>query len=32
MDAANGRPKEQWWLNLRPIARMMAQPAKGENG
>jgi 6-phosphofructokinase 1 len=27
MDATNGRPKDQWWLNLRPIARMMAQPA-----
>ncbi len=31
MDAANGRPKEQWWLNLRPIARMMAQPAAKVN-
>lgn len=31
MDVANGRPKEQWWLNLRPIARMLAKPA-AENG
>ena len=30
MDIENGRPKEQWWLDLRPIARVMAQP--GPNG
>jgi 6-phosphofructokinase 1 len=23
------RPKEQWWLELRPIARIMAQPGPG---
>jgi 6-phosphofructokinase 1 len=23
-DAAHMRPKEQWWLDLRPIARLMA--------
>ncbi len=27
MDIVNDRPKEQWWLNLRPVARIMAQPA-----
>ncbi len=27
MDDKNGRTKEQWWLNLRPIARTMARPA-----
>ncbi len=27
VDAAHGRPKEQWWLDLRPIARIMAQSA-----
>jgi 6-phosphofructokinase 1 len=26
------RPKEQWWLELRPIARIMAQPGPGEEG
>lgn len=26
MDAANERPKVQWWLELRPIARVLAQP------
>ncbi|MCB0009827.1 MAG: hypothetical protein KDE04_25350, partial [Anaerolineales bacterium] len=29
MDDRFKRPKEQWWLNLRPIARVMAQPAPG---
>lgn len=27
MDYAHSRPKEQWWLDLRPIAKVMAQPA-----
>lgn len=27
MDFANSRPKKQWWLELREIARVMAQPA-----
>ncbi|RMG93953.1 MAG: 6-phosphofructokinase [Chloroflexi bacterium] len=27
MDWENGRPKQEWWLNLRPVARIMAQPA-----
>jgi len=26
MDLARGRPREQWWLDLRPIARLLAQP------
>ncbi len=27
MDYANSRPKRQWWLDLRVIAKVMAQPA-----
>ncbi len=27
MDEKNQRPKKQWWLNLRSIARVLAQPA-----
>jgi len=27
MDKKHGRPKQQWWLALRPIARIMAQSA-----
>lgn len=27
MDVENGRPREQWWLALRPIARILAQAA-----
>ena len=26
-DLEHGRPRTQWWLSLRPIARAMAQPA-----
>jgi len=29
-DWDNHRPKEQWWLELRPIARIMAKPGPGE--
>jgi 6-phosphofructokinase 1 len=29
MDDKNQRPREQWWLDLRPIARILAQPAPG---
>jgi 6-phosphofructokinase 1 len=29
-DAPNNRPKEQWWLELREIARVLAQPAPKE--
>jgi len=25
-----GRPKSQWWLDLRPIARILAQPSPGK--
>ncbi len=32
MDTANGRPKEQWWMSLRPIARIMAKPGPDTNG
>ena len=31
MDMEHGRPKHQWWLALRPIARVMAQSAPSEN-
>lgn len=26
MDNGTGRPKEQWWLQIRPLAQIMAQP------
>ena len=26
LDTVHKRPKEQWWLDLRPIARLLAQP------
>ncbi|HRJ45219.1 MAG TPA: 6-phosphofructokinase, partial [Caldilineaceae bacterium] len=29
MDDKTQRPKEQWWMSLRPIARMLAQPGPG---
>jgi 6-phosphofructokinase 1 len=29
-DSEFGRPKEQWWMDLRPIARVLAQPGPGE--
>ncbi|HEX6386003.1 MAG TPA: 6-phosphofructokinase [Anaerolineae bacterium] len=32
LDLKHGRPKEQWWLSLRPIARVMAQPAPNSHG
>jgi 6-phosphofructokinase 1 len=25
-----GRPKKQWWMDLRPIARVLAQPGPGQ--
>jgi len=25
-----GRPKEQWWLDIRPLARLLAQPGPGK--
>ena len=27
IDRKNGRPRHQWWLDLRPIARVLAQPS-----
>jgi 6-phosphofructokinase 1 len=27
VDSENQRPKEQWWMTLRPIARILAQPS-----
>ncbi|NKQ36380.1 MAG: 6-phosphofructokinase [Chloroflexi bacterium] len=27
MDFEHARPKKEWWLSLRPLARMMARPA-----
>lgn len=27
MDMEHGRPREQWWMDLRPIAKILAQPA-----
>jgi 6-phosphofructokinase 1 len=29
-DMEFGRPKKQWWLDLRPIARVLAKPGPGE--
>ena len=26
MDDVHGRPKKQWWMDLRPIAKILAQP------
>ncbi len=30
VDAEHQRPREQWWMQLRPIARILAQPAPSE--
>ncbi len=29
MDTEHARPKKQWWMELRPIARVLAQPGPG---
>lgn len=29
VDMKKQRPKEQWWMDLRPIAKVLAQPAQG---
>lgn len=29
MDFEHSRPREQWWMDLRPIARILAQPGPG---
>ena len=31
MDEAHGRPKKQWWMDLRPIAKLLAQPMPSGN-
>lgn len=31
IDAEHQRPKDQWWLSMRPIARLLAQPSAGFN-
>jgi 6-phosphofructokinase 1 len=31
MDVENQRPLDQWWLDLRPIARILAQPGPKPN-
>jgi 6-phosphofructokinase 1 len=31
MDRRYRRPREQWWLGLRPIAKVLAQPAPGSD-
>jgi len=30
IDASHQRPREQWWLKLRPIARVLAQPGPSQ--
>lgn len=32
VDLEKARPKEQWWLDLRPVARVMAKPNENGNG
>lgn len=29
-DMKYGRPKKQWWMDIRPIARVLAQPGPGQ--
>ena len=29
-DKVFGRPKKQWWMDIRPIARVLAQPGPGK--
>jgi 6-phosphofructokinase 1 len=31
LDMDHGRPKSQWWMDLRPIAKILAQPGPSEN-
>lgn len=31
MDVEHTRPKKQWWMDLRPVARLLAQPAPKTN-
>jgi len=30
VDKEYGRPREQWWMDLRPIAKVLAQPGPGK--
>jgi 6-phosphofructokinase 1 len=30
IDAAHSRPKEQWWLSLKPLARLLSQPGAAQ--
>jgi 6-phosphofructokinase 1 len=30
IDAAHARPKEQWWLSLKPLARLLSHPPAAE--
>ncbi len=32
MDMAHDRPKDQWWMTLRPIAHILAQPGPAAGG
>jgi 6-phosphofructokinase 1 len=32
VDVRHQRPKEQWWMELRPIAQLLAQPGPSERG
>jgi len=32
MDYEHSRPKTQWWMNLRSIARVLARPSAGTRG
>ncbi len=31
MDYEHSRPLKQWWMDLRPIARILASPGSGVN-
>jgi 6-phosphofructokinase 1 len=31
IDAAHSRPKEQWWLSLKPLARLLSQPGAAQD-
>jgi 6-phosphofructokinase 1 len=32
MDEAHGRPKKRWWMDLRPIAKVLSQPMPSGSG
>ncbi len=31
VDVAHSRPKEQWWLSLKPLARLLSHPASAQD-